>query len=77
MTTNRTPIRRETKQRITPEAVAAYRRARAIHNMPPQAREHRHREYLDACVDMEQALRQQSSSIACWRRDTHDVCSSR
>jgi hypothetical protein len=34
MTTTRTPIARDRKARITPEAIAAYKRAHAIRNAP-------------------------------------------
>jgi hypothetical protein len=64
MNTTRTPIRRGgRKGRITPEAVAAYRLARAIDDLPPpddpEEKERQTRAFYAATEDLRRALRQE------------------
>jgi hypothetical protein len=66
MTTNRTPIHRGKKIRITPEVIAAYRRALKLHNHPKieeyeeDGRGGRRREYYDACYELHSLLGRES-----------------
>ena len=60
VTTNRRTLARDRRSRITPEAIDAYRRARAIYDSPcpanPDLREQRTLDYYAACEDLRQAL---------------------
>jgi hypothetical protein len=72
MSTNRTPINRGTKSRITPEALTAYKRARALYDKPipadPEARDQQQRAYLEACVALHHLL-----GRALWLEDIMDT----
>jgi hypothetical protein len=60
MPTTRKPIARYRKPRITPEAIEAYRRALKLHNDPKVDEWEEdggcHREYLNACSDLQSLL---------------------
>ena len=63
MTTTRTPINRSKKSRITPEVIAAYKRALALHNDPKHCDDKAYeysREYYDACYELQCLLGRES-----------------